>query len=236
MLLIEYLHFCRHQLPSCYLSGWICIAIAMSQITFFSCYYLMILTDHAEGLDCIVCVHQPASMLLLSQKTEWQCPILLYPMFMWTPRIFHQVFEYCKNNDCPTRTLKVYQINLRTASVHSEKIHRCLCASVPHPCFSCTSLTCALSWTQGYCVSSSSEDQFLDTVGDSVSKIANYLEITSWLERSALLLVVSVSFWKRVWMWCISSCNHVTCFCKVFFLPSPILWECDGYSRGTHEH
>lgn len=32
---------------------------------------------------------------------------------------------------------------------------------------------------QGYCVSGTSEDQFLDTVGSSVSKIANYLEIIS---------------------------------------------------------
>lgn len=48
-MLIEYLNFCRYQLPSCYLSGWICVTTAMSQIKCFLCSYLMILTRHTEG-------------------------------------------------------------------------------------------------------------------------------------------------------------------------------------------
>lgn len=61
---------------------------------------------------------------------------------MWTPRIFYQVSGYCNNNDC--HTLKVYQNNLSTASVHFKKMHHCVCATVPHLCFICISPACAL--------------------------------------------------------------------------------------------
>lgn len=144
-MLIEYLNFYRYQLPSCYLSDWICIATAMSQIKFFSCSYLMILTGHTGGTGLYGTVVW-TSFHVTSGTGNWiTMSNIIYPMFMLTPRIFHQVSWYCKNNDCHTHTLKVYQINLFAASVNSNKMHCCVCATVRHLCFGCTSPACPLS-------------------------------------------------------------------------------------------
>lgn len=106
MLLIEYLHFCRHQLPSCYLSGWICVT--NSHVT-DKCFFMFLLDDFARS-------HWRNWTLLYSYVNQLPC-------YFWHRKFNNSVQYYY--TPCSCGLLGYFTRSLDTAEIMTVILWKC---------------------------------------------------------------------------------------------------------------